>query len=113
MPAPVTQFVREPEPRFPRLHIDDLARLDQSALTAILRSVDSQLLVLALVGASEQLVERITAEMPPKIAKAFRQKLNCLGPTRLRDVEAAQIEVADVAARFLHDRRTKHTAAFA
>jgi flagellar motor switch protein FliG len=101
-PAPVAPVAA---PRLPRLHIDDLARLDRSALTAVLRAVDSQVLVLALVGASEELTDRITDEMPAKIAKAFRKKLHCLGPTRLRDVEEAQAEVAAVAARILHARR--------
>jgi flagellar motor switch protein FliG len=106
-PAAATPPVPIVAPRLPRLHIDDLARLDRSALTAVLRAVDSQVLVLALVGASEELADRITEEMPPKVAKAFRQKLNFIGPTRLRDVEAAQQEVAAVAARILHARRSQ------
>ena len=107
VPPPVAVFA----PRLPRLHIDDLARFDRSALTAVLRAVDSQLLILALVGASEELTNRITDEMPAKVGKAFRQKLNCLGPTRLRDVEAAQEEVAAVAARILHARHSQFAVA--
>jgi flagellar motor switch protein FliG len=96
-------------PPLPQLHIDDLARFDQPALTTVLKSVDADLLVLALVGASEALVGRITEQMPGKVAKAFRARLNHCGPTRLRDVEAAQQEVAHVAAQVLHDRlSTRH-----
>jgi len=109
--APPVAAVPVFAPRLPRLHIDDLARLDRSALTAVLRAVDSQVLVLALVGASEELTDRITDEMPAKVGKAFRQKLNCLGPTRLRDVEAAQEEVAAVAARILDARRSEFAVA--
>ncbi len=89
----------------PQIHFDDLARLDQPTLTAVLKSVDAEVLVLALVGACEPLVTRITAQMPGKIAKAFRRRLHECGPTRLRDVEAAQHEVAAVAAQILHARR--------
>jgi flagellar motor switch protein FliG len=109
--AEIPQPVAVVAPRLPRLHIDDLARFDRSALTAVLRAVDSQVLVLALVGASEELTNRITDEMPAKVAKAFRKNLNCLGPTRLRDVEAAQVEVTSVAARILHARRSQFATA--
>jgi flagellar motor switch protein FliG len=107
-PQPATPIVRPAPvvtPRLPQLHVDDLARLDQSALTAVLKAVDAEVLVLALVGASEALVERITEPMPSKVAKTFRQRLHRCGPTRLRDVEAAQQEVASVAAEVLYARR--------
>ncbi|MEX2091759.1 MAG: FliG C-terminal domain-containing protein, partial [Pirellulales bacterium] len=106
-PAPVEL------PRWPRIHFDDLARFDQSTLTAVMKSVDAEILVLALVGASEALVERITAQMPGKVAKAFRQRLHACGPTRLRDVETAQQEVASVASQILHARRSAHHAVMA
>ncbi len=102
---PVARPAPAATPRLPQIHFDDLARLDQSTLTAVLKSVDAEVLVLALVGASEPLVTRITAQMPGKIAKAFRRRLHDCGPTRLRDVEAAQHEVTTVAAQILHARR--------
>lgn len=94
-------------PPLPTLHLDDLIRFDAAALTAVLKSVDAEVLCLALVGANEALVERITAQMPAKVAKAFRQRLHACGPTRLRDVETAQHEVAAVAARIVHARRAQ------
>jgi flagellar motor switch protein FliG len=57
------------------------------------------LLVLALAGSSEELVERIAGQMPKRTAKAFRRQLHKLGPTRLSDVEAAQLAVASAAAQ--------------
>jgi flagellar motor switch protein FliG len=92
------------QPR-PSIKFDDLARLDQSALTAVLRTVDAEVLVLALAGANEELIERIAEQMPRTTAKAFRRRMRQLGPTRLRDVSTAQQEVADVAARIIHSRR--------
>jgi flagellar motor switch protein FliG len=100
-----------PSPPLPRIHIDDLARFDQAALAAVLQSVDAEVLTLALVGASESLIARITDQLPRKSAKAFRQRLVCVGPTRLRDVEAAQHEVTQVAAHIIHHRRTGRRAA--
>ena len=103
-PQPSIINHQSPVPALPTLHIDDLARFDRPALTAVLKAVDAEILVLALVGASEALVGRVTEQMPGKIAKAFRERLHDCGPTRLRDVEAAQREVATVAAQVLHDR---------
>jgi flagellar motor switch protein FliG len=89
----------------PSIKFDDLARLDQSALAAVLRTVDAEVLVLALAGADEELIERIAEQMPRATAKAFRRRMRQLGPTRLRDVSTAQQEIADVAARIIHSRR--------
>jgi flagellar motor switch protein FliG len=108
LPAPSEPPVARPipvaTPRRPAIHFDDLTQLDQPTLTAVLKTVDAEVLVLALVGAGEALVARITAQMPGKLAKAFRQRLHACGPTRLRDVETAQLEVATVAAQVLHAR---------
>jgi flagellar motor switch protein FliG len=104
--------IRKPQPeiQLPTLPFDDLTRFDSATLNAVLKSVDAEVLVLALVGANEALVERITAQMPAKVAKTFRQRLSDCGPTRLRDVETAQHEVAAVAARILHARRSNRHA---
>lgn len=100
--------IRRPQPvgeLLPQVHFDDLTRFDDSVLKAVLQAVDTDVLVLALVGASEELVERICEPMPGKLAKQFRRRLQDCGPTRLRDVETAQQEVAAVAAKVLHARR--------
>jgi flagellar motor switch protein FliG len=88
-----------------RITFDDLARLDEATLTAILRTVEGEVLVLALAGADEEIVDRIATQMPRPVAKQFRQRLQQLGPTRLRDVATAQRDVAEVAAKILHARR--------
>jgi len=90
----------------PRIQIDDLARMDKRMLGAVLRSVDAELLVLALAGASDALVDRIASQMPRPAAKAFRKRLGQIGPTRLRDVEAAQQEIVHVAAGIIQARRS-------
>jgi flagellar motor switch protein FliG len=103
-PLDITDAAPLPHPR-PRIKFDDLARLDQATLAAVLRTVESEVLVLALAGADEELVDRITAQMPRSIAKTFRLRLRQLGPTRLRDVATAQRDVAKVAASILQARR--------
>ena len=82
----------------PRLQFDELVWLDTATLTAVVQEVDPKMLMLALVGSADELVERIAGLMPRKTAKAFRKQLRKLGPTRLSDVEAAQQAVARAAA---------------
>jgi len=105
MPAQSTGHGQSAE--VPGLHFEDLNRFDAAGLAAILKTIDSDVLALALVGASDELVHRLTSPMPAKVAKAFRQRLHRCGPTRLRDVEAAQREVARVASQFVHNRRSQ------
>ncbi len=102
--------IRIPRSEIPTLRFDDLLRFDAAGLAAVLKSVDADVLALALVGASDELVERVTARMPGKVAKAFRQRLHHCGPTRLRDVETAQLEVARIASRVVLARRTVSSA---
>jgi flagellar motor switch protein FliG len=106
---PIVKASAPPAPR-PRIKFDDLARLDQSTLAAVLRTVESEVLVLALAGADEELIDRIADQMPRSTAKSFRQRLGKLGPTRLRDVTAAQLDVAEVAAKIIQARRRPNLA---
>jgi flagellar motor switch protein FliG len=85
-------------PHFP---FDDLIRLDNRDLAAVLSEVDSNVLVLALAGSTDALVDRVCGQMSARTARSFRRLLRKLGPTRLSDVELAQRAVAEVAARRL------------
>jgi flagellar motor switch protein FliG len=98
-----------PKPR-PIIPFESLMQLDADVLGSVLRAVDPELIVLALTGASEELVARITAPMAREMAAAFRKRLYKFGPTRLRDVEAAQREVATIATHQLHALRAHRPA---
>jgi flagellar motor switch protein FliG len=78
-----------------------LIRLDNRELAAVLSEVDSNVLVLALAGSTDALVDRVCRQMSSRTARSFRRLLRKLGPTRLSDVESAQHAVAEVAARRL------------
>jgi flagellar motor switch protein FliG len=91
-----------PQPRF---EFDQLVDFDTMSLSAVLREVDANVLALALVGSREELVDRITLQMPKRTARVFRRELRRLGPTKLSDVTDAQQIVADAAARYLRQRR--------
>jgi flagellar motor switch protein FliG len=103
-PSSALPTERKPVPLPPKskpastFHFDDLLRLDDVALQQVLRGVDTNVLLLALVGSTDELIRRITALMPRRAAKAFRRQLTRLGPTRLSDVEQAQQSIAQAAA---------------
>ncbi|MEX0610835.1 MAG: FliG C-terminal domain-containing protein [Pirellulales bacterium] len=96
-----------PSPKaIPRIKFDDLIHLDDRTLATLLHGLDPNALALALAGSSDEMVDRICAQMPKRTAKTFRRELRRLGPTRLSDVEAAQRLVADLAAEQLARRRS-------
>jgi flagellar motor switch protein FliG len=59
----------------------------------------------AQAATRDELVDRISDQMPKRTAKTFRRELRRLGPTRLSDVEAAQRAIAQLASHQLAERR--------
>ena len=84
--------------------------LDTQALTALIRSVDPNVLAIALAGSNEDMLERVCSQMPKRTGREFRRELRRLGPMRLSDVEGAQRAMADTAAKYLAQRRELATA---
>ncbi|HEV3417795.1 MAG TPA: FliG C-terminal domain-containing protein, partial [Pirellulales bacterium] len=80
-----------------RYSFADLIRFDDESLIAVLRAADPELIVLALAGASAELVERVARRLPAEQSRALNKALVHLGPTRLADVEDAQQALADLA----------------
>ncbi len=75
----------------------DLMRFDDRSLVAVLKAANPELIVLALAGASVELIERVTKCLPSQQSRALTKALSHLGPTRLADVEEAQQALADLA----------------
>ena len=75
----------------------ELIELDDAALVTVFKAADPELIVLALAGASAELVKRITEQLPIEQGRALTRGLVHLGPTRLADVEEAQQALAGLA----------------
>ncbi len=88
-----------------RLDFDDLAELDGAAWATLLRMADSEIAVLALIGATPELIERALERLPPGEAQIIRGQIGDPGPIRLRDVEQARQELADLARRLATEGR--------
>jgi flagellar motor switch protein FliG len=78
---------------------DDLEKLDDKGIQALLKEVQSESLVVALKGASPELRERIFKNMSTRAAETLREDLDARGPVRLSEVEAEQKEMLKVVRR--------------
>jgi flagellar motor switch protein FliG len=79
------------------LGFDDFGELEDAALAKVFRAADAQITLLALCGASRELIDRILQRLPPRESRALCRKLEQLGPTRLSDIESAQRQLAELA----------------
>ena len=78
---------------------DDLAEVDDRAIQLILREIQSESLIVALKGASEELREKIFKNMSQRAADMLREDLEAKGPVRVSEVEAEQKEILKVVRR--------------
>ena len=78
---------------------DNLIMSDERSLQTLLRSVDNELLVLALKGADEPLREKLFSCMSKRAAANIMDEMEALGPVRLTEVQTAQKEIINVARR--------------
>ncbi|NBB50801.1 flagellar motor switch protein FliG [Rhizobium sp. CRIBSB] len=76
---------------------EDLSRLDPGGVQTLLRAVEKDQLALALKGSSETLREMFFSNMSERAAKIMREDMNSMGPVRLKDVDAAQMAMVQVA----------------
>lgn len=78
---------------------DNLLEVDDRGIQSLLREVSSEILIIALKGATEALKEKIFKNMSKRAAEMLREDLESKGPVRLSEVEAAQKEVLAIARR--------------
>jgi len=76
---------------------EDLTAVDGRSLQMILREVNNDSLTLALKTASDELKEKIFANMSSRAADMIRDDLEALGPVRLSEVEAMQQTIVKIA----------------
>src|SRR5882762_7784843 len=69
---------------------EDLAKLDSTAVQAVLRNADKVKVPIALKGASEALRDLFFSNMSERSGKLLKEEMQAMGPVRLRDVEEAQ-----------------------
>jgi flagellar motor switch protein FliG len=82
---------------------DDLEKIDDRGIQALLKEVQSESLLIALKGASAELKEKIFRCMSSRAAESLREDLETRGPVRLSEVEAEQKEMLKVVRRLSNE----------
>jgi flagellar motor switch protein FliG len=78
---------------------DNILEIDDRGIQVILREVQSESLIVALKGTSEEMREKIFKNMSQRAAEMMREDLESKGPVRLSEVEAQQKEILQVVRR--------------
>lgn len=78
---------------------DDIVKIDDRGIQALLKEVDNTKLLLALKTASEDIRNKIFKNISQRAAEMLREDLSNMGPSRLSDVEQAQQEIVNAARR--------------
>jgi len=82
---------------------DDLDKIDDRGIQAMLKEVQSESLIVALKGASTELREKIFRNMSSRAAETLREDLDSRGPVRLSEVESEQKEMLKIVRRLVDE----------
>jgi flagellar motor switch protein FliG len=86
-----------------RFTIEDVAKADTRGLQLVLREIESDKLLLALKTAANDVRDKFLSCVSSRVADSLRQELAVMGPTRIKDVEAAQKRIIEVALQLQKD----------
>ena len=78
---------------------DDLLKLDDKAIQAVLKEVDNNQWAIALKGASDELKQKVLGNLSERAAELLREEMQYAGPQRVSDVEAMQAQIVEVVRR--------------
>ena len=76
---------------------DDLIKLDAGSAQTLMRYIDKDQLATALKGASDVVRQFFLKNMSSRAAKMLVDEMQARGPVRLRDVDAAQALLVNLA----------------
>lgn len=103
--ASVIEAIREADPDLAQrildqmFTFDDLVKLEDRAIQALLREIQTDQLVIALKSADPALREKVFRNMSQRAAENLREDLESRGPVRVSEVEAQQKEILKVVRR--------------
>ena len=76
---------------------ENLIGIDDKSMQTLIRSLDNELIVVALKGADDQVSDKFFACMSQRAAANIKDEMEALGPMRLTDVQEAQKQIIAVA----------------
>ena len=78
---------------------ENIIDVDDRGIQLLLREVQSESLIVALKGTSEELREKILKNMSQRAAEMLRDDMEAKGPVRVSEVEAEQKEILKIVRR--------------
>jgi flagellar motor switch protein FliG len=82
---------------------DNILDLDDRSIQLLLREIQSETLIIALKGTSQELKDHIFKNMSTRAAEALKEDLEAKGPVRLSEVEAEQKEILKVVRKLVDE----------
>lgn len=107
--ASVLDYIREADSDLAQKIMDnmftfeDLNKIDDKGIQAMLKEVQSESLIVALKGSGADLREKIFRNMSTRAAETLREDLESRGPVRLSEVEAEQKEMLKIVRRLVDE----------
>lgn len=78
---------------------DDITKLDDKSIQALLKEVDNSQWAMALKGASPEVRGKILGNLSKRAAENLEEEMGYLGPVRVSDVESVQQQIVDTVRR--------------
>ena len=78
---------------------EDIIKIDDRGIQALLKEVDNGKLLLALKTANQEIKDKVFKNLSTRAADLLKDDLATMGPCRVSDVESAQLEIVNVARR--------------
>ena len=82
---------------------EDLLNLDTEYIMKILQGVETADIVIAMKNATDEDVEKVTSAMSQRGKDRFREETEMLSKVKIKDIEAAQRKMLDVAQKMIED----------
>ena len=87
------------------LTFNDLESIDRRGFQILLREVATEDLAVALKAGSDEMRDKVFANLSSRAADQIKEEIDLLGPMKLSDVEAVQEQIVDVARRLEEEGR--------
>jgi flagellar motor switch protein FliG len=78
---------------------DNIIDIDDKGIQVILREVQSEMLIVALKGTTEEMREKIFKNMSSRAAEMMKEDLESKGPVKLSEVESQQKQILQIVRR--------------
>jgi len=75
---------------------EDVSKLQDREIQALMREVDQKDMVIALKGASEEMQEKILSNLSGRVRTFITEEMEFLGPMRVSEVEEVQMRIVQV-----------------